>query len=82
MSEPLIRLSNVERAYKTGANATYVLRRINLEIHVQVTHSETNAAYGSRTIQLFDGWITSDQKIVPAVGGGSTDVVRVAAERR
>src|SRR5512146_2094339 len=27
---------------------------------VQVTHSEANAAYGSRTIQLRDGWITSD----------------------
>lgn len=27
---------------------------------IQVTHSETNAAYGSRTIQLKDGWIVSD----------------------
>jgi len=27
---------------------------------VQVTHSETNAAYGSRTIQVKDGWIVSD----------------------
>jgi putative ABC transport system ATP-binding protein len=27
---------------------------------VQVTHSETNAAYGSRTIQLGDGWMASD----------------------
>jgi ABC-type lipoprotein export system ATPase subunit len=26
---------------------------------VQVTHSETNAAYGSRVIQLFDGWMKS-----------------------
>ena len=24
---------------------------------IQVTHSEANAAYGARTIQLFDGWI-------------------------
>jgi ABC-type lipoprotein export system ATPase subunit len=24
---------------------------------VQVTHSETNAAYGHRVIQLADGWI-------------------------
>jgi ABC-type lipoprotein export system ATPase subunit len=24
---------------------------------VQVTHSETNATYGHRTIELFDGWI-------------------------
>jgi putative ABC transport system ATP-binding protein len=27
---------------------------------VQVTHSETNAAYGNRTIQLHDGWLVSD----------------------
>ena len=29
---------------------------------VQVTHSEANAAYGNRTIQLLDGWIVSDPK--------------------
>ncbi len=27
---------------------------------VQVTHSETNAAYGSRTIELRDGWMVKD----------------------
>jgi putative ABC transport system ATP-binding protein len=27
---------------------------------VQVTHSEVNAAYGSRTIQLRDGWLVED----------------------
>ncbi len=27
---------------------------------VQVTHSEANAAYGSRTIQMRDGWLVSD----------------------
>jgi ABC-type lipoprotein export system ATPase subunit len=27
---------------------------------VQVTHSEVNAAYGSRTIQMKDGWVVSD----------------------
>jgi len=27
---------------------------------VQVTHSEVNASYGSRIIQIADGWITSD----------------------
>jgi ABC-type lipoprotein export system ATPase subunit len=27
---------------------------------VQVTHSETNAGYGSRTIQVKDGWVVSD----------------------
>jgi len=29
---------------------------------VQVTHSEANAAYGNRTIQLFDVWIVNDPK--------------------
>jgi ABC-type lipoprotein export system ATPase subunit len=27
---------------------------------VQVTHSEANAAFGSRTVQLRDGWLVSD----------------------
>jgi putative ABC transport system ATP-binding protein len=27
---------------------------------VQVTHSDANAQYGNRIIQLFDGWLTSD----------------------
>ena len=27
---------------------------------VQVTHSEANAAYGSRTVQVRDGWVVSD----------------------
>ena len=27
---------------------------------IQVTHSEANAAYGSRTIQLRDAWLASD----------------------
>ena len=27
---------------------------------VQVTHSEANAAYGSRTLQMRDGWLVSD----------------------
>src|ERR1041385_3362143 len=29
---------------------------------VQVTHSEINASYGHRIIQLFDGWIAGEQK--------------------
>jgi len=28
---------------------------------VQVTHSEKNASYGHRTIQLRDGWIVSPE---------------------
>src|SRR2546421_11064359 len=29
---------------------------------IQVTHSEVNAAYGNRVIQLFDGWITGETR--------------------
>ena len=29
---------------------------------VQVTHSEANAAYGNRTLQLRDGWIVSEER--------------------
>ncbi len=38
---------------------------------VQVTHSEVNASYSDRVVQLFDGWITSDTKTtaVPAAKG-------------
>jgi putative ABC transport system ATP-binding protein len=32
---------------------------------VQVTHSEANAEYGNRTIQLFDGWIAGDPAPAP-----------------
>jgi ABC-type lipoprotein export system ATPase subunit len=32
---------------------------------VQVTHSEENATYGSRTIQLKDGWVVSDEAQQP-----------------
>src|SRR5437588_331482 len=30
---------------------------------IQVTHSEVNASYGNRVIQLFDGWITGEEKV-------------------
>jgi putative ABC transport system ATP-binding protein len=30
---------------------------------VQVTHSEANAAYSDRIVQLFDGWVTSDTPV-------------------
>lgn len=33
---------------------------------VQVTHSEANALYGSRTIELRDGWVSSDSAEVDA----------------
>ena len=31
---------------------------------IQVTHSEANAAYGNRILQLFDGWIQPEQRVV------------------
>src|SRR6201985_206226 len=38
---------------------------------VQVTHSETNAAYGRRTIELRDGWLSRDTAgLVAAEGAG------------
>jgi ABC-type lipoprotein export system ATPase subunit len=39
---------------------------------VQVTHSDTNAAYGSRVIQLSDGWMAGEdgEGRGPAVEGG------------
>jgi putative ABC transport system ATP-binding protein len=50
-----------------------LFRRLNGEgtTIVQVTHSEVNASYGSRVIQLFDGWVTSDTKNPAQVGVGS-----------
>jgi putative ABC transport system ATP-binding protein len=42
-----------------------LFQRLNQEgtTIIQVTHSELNAAYGHRIIQLFDGWITGEQKV-------------------
>jgi putative ABC transport system ATP-binding protein len=36
---------------------------------VQVTHSDANAAYGSRTIQLADGWMVGDTSNPAMVAG-------------
>jgi putative ABC transport system ATP-binding protein len=41
---------------------------------VQVTHSEVNASYGNRTIQLRDGWIVSD-----TANPGATQATEVQA---
>jgi putative ABC transport system ATP-binding protein len=45
---------------------------------IQVTHSELNAAYGQRVIQLRDGWITEDATIS---GAPRTDHAAPAAPR-
>lgn len=36
---------------------------------VQVTHSETNAQFGNRIVELRDGWIVRDEAIAPAAAG-------------
>ena len=40
---------------------------------VQVTHSEANAAYGTRTIELRDGWLYRDTSGLAA--GESSEVL-------
>ena len=41
-----------------------LFKRLNSEgtTIIQVTHSETNAAYGNRIIQLRDGWIVDHNR--------------------
>ncbi len=45
-----------------GREIMELFKRLNDEgtTIVQVTHSEQNAAYGSRVIQLVDGWVSGD----------------------
>ena len=37
---------------------------------VQVTHSEENARYGKRIVELRDGWLTRDENLQAAFNGG------------
>lgn len=38
---------------------------------IQVTHSEKNAQYGSRIINLLDGWVDTDEEVEQeAIGRG------------
>ncbi len=55
--EPTGNLHSAQAAEVMG-----LFRRLNEEgtTVVQVTHSEANAAYGSRTIELRDGWLSRD----------------------
>ena len=48
-----------------------MFRRLNQEgvTVIQVTHSEQNAAYGHRVIQLADGWITGDTATAASTNG-------------
>ncbi len=45
-----------------AAEIMELFRQLNEEgtTIVQVTHSETNASYGTRTLELRDGWLTRD----------------------
>jgi len=47
-----------------GREIMELFRRLNREgtTIVQVTHSESNAEYGSRTIHLLDGWIVREER--------------------
>jgi ABC-type lipoprotein export system ATPase subunit len=36
---------------------------------IQVTHSETNASYGHRVVDLLDGWIVSERATEGATQG-------------
>ena len=51
-----------------GTNIMQLLTKLNREgaTIIQVTHSEENARYGKRIIQLHDGWIEDDAAVASA----------------
>jgi ABC-type lipoprotein export system ATPase subunit len=51
-----------------GREIMELFRKLNAEgtTIVQVTHSETNAAYGSRIVRLRDGWVVGDERAASA----------------
>ncbi|MCA1818325.1 MAG: ABC transporter ATP-binding protein [Acidobacteria bacterium] len=53
-----------------GREIMELFKRLNEEgvTIIQVTHSETNAAYGDRIIQLVDGWVSGDTARKEAAG--------------
>jgi putative ABC transport system ATP-binding protein len=57
-----------------------LFRRLNNEgtTIVQVTHSEVNASYGHRVIQLADGWVAGEQRVSP--DGTISDVAATARQ--
>ncbi len=56
-----------------AAEIMEMFRELNREgtTVIQVTHSEANAAYGTRTIELRDGWLFRDTAAAPATRGVS-----------
>jgi putative ABC transport system ATP-binding protein len=48
---------------------------------VQVTHSETNAAYGRRIVRLRDGWVESEADVTTVAPGATVENAPVLAGR-
>ncbi len=48
-----------------GKEIMELFKRLNDEgtTIIQVTHSETNASYGNRVINLFDGWLKAEEQL-------------------
>jgi putative ABC transport system ATP-binding protein len=53
-----------------GKEVMELFRRLNAEgtTIIQVTHSETNAAYGHRIVELADGWVVGEKTTGAAAG--------------
>ncbi len=73
--KPSLLLADEPTGNLHSAQATEIMelfRELNKEgtTVVQVTHSDGNAGYGTRTIELRDGWLTRDTGN-PSVGSGS-----------
>jgi ABC-type lipoprotein export system ATPase subunit len=51
-----------------GREIMELFKRLNDEgtTIIQVTHSEANAAYGDRVVQLADGWVVKEDAALPA----------------
>jgi ABC-type lipoprotein export system ATPase subunit len=51
-----------------GREIMELFKRLNEEgtTIIQVTHSEANAAYGDRIVQLADGWVVKEDAALPA----------------
>ncbi|HSJ32120.1 MAG TPA: ABC transporter ATP-binding protein [Longimicrobiales bacterium] len=51
-----------------GRDIMELFRKLNEQgtTIIQVTHSEANAEYGHRVIELFDGWISSERRTAAA----------------
>ncbi len=73
--KPSLLLADEPTGNLHSAQATEIMelfRELNKEgtTVVQVTHSDVNAGYGTRTIELRDGWLTKDTGN-PSLGSGS-----------